>query len=282
MDGRINLTKESGFSASDSQIMKALSIKDKCKDLGALVSKFSGNKKMTATPLSVVSGVKLQNTNMLTPKNISKVTFHSKSTRLVTTVKSMTASDFIKEKIKATQEDLAEVNTSSRKTLVDKSAKLSINIDSPIKRYGGLTASSTKKGHGIAPQSPTKVLRALQQPHYRTGEAKDSNHKLHSKQRFGSRDGNAIISRLENFKDSVENDEVDLAIKIKNSAVMSKRANEPGLNKKSLDLTGGFSLFDKVSLEKPSNNFSEAITLSKNRINQLKSSLKDTIKDNLK
>jgi hypothetical protein len=69
----------------------------------------------------------------------------------------MTASDFIKEKIKATQEDLVEVNTSSRKTLVEKSAKLSINIESPVKRLGGLGSSSSKKGQGQAPQSPTKV-----------------------------------------------------------------------------------------------------------------------------
>lgn len=116
----------------------------------------------------------------------------------------------------------------------------------------------------------------------RTGEPKDSLKKLSSKQRFGSRDGNAIISRLENFKDSLENEEAELAIKIKNSTIMRWLSLTLGLNKKSLDLTSGFSLFDKVSLEKPSTNFSEAFSLSKNRINQLKSSLKDTLKDNLK
>lgn len=69
----------------------------------------------------------------------------------------MTASDFIKEKIKANQEDLVEVNTSSRKTLVEKSAKLSINIESPMKRLGGIGTSSSKKGQPQGPQSPTKV-----------------------------------------------------------------------------------------------------------------------------
>lgn len=157
MDGRINLTKEPGLTTSDSQIIKALSIKDKCKDLGALVSKFSGNKKLIATPMAAVSGVKIQNNNMLTPKSISKVTFHSKSSFLLTQVKSMTASDFLKEKIKATQEDHGEVNTSSRKTLVEKSAKLSINIESPAKRLGGLGSSSSKKGQGHMPSSPNKV-----------------------------------------------------------------------------------------------------------------------------
>lgn len=122
----------------------------------------------------------------------------------------------------------------------------------------------------------------LQKLHIRTGEPKESTHKLNSKQRFGSRDGNAIISRLENFKDSHENEEAELAIKIKNSTVMSRRQDELGINKKSLDLTTGFSLFEKVTIEKSANNFSEAISLSKNRINQLKSTLKDTIKDNLK
>lgn len=80
MDARISLAKESGLTSSDTQILKSISIKDKCKDLNTLVTKFSGNKKLTATPLAVVSGVKLQSNNMLTPKNISKVTFHSKST----------------------------------------------------------------------------------------------------------------------------------------------------------------------------------------------------------
>jgi hypothetical protein len=82
MDARVTFTKESSLTGSDPQIMKAMSIKDKCKDLNTLVSKFSGNKKLTATPLAAVSGVKMHNNNMLTPKSISKVTFHSKSKRL--------------------------------------------------------------------------------------------------------------------------------------------------------------------------------------------------------
>lgn len=41
-------------------------------------------------------------------------------------------------------------------------------------------------------------------------------------------------------------------------------------------------MYEKAAMEKPSNNFTEAFSLPKNRINQLKSNLKDTLKDNLK
>lgn len=70
----------------------------------------------------------------------------------------MTASDFIKEKIKANQDDLADLNTSSRKTLMEKSSKLSINIDSPMKIYSGLSSVSARKGVPQQPTSPAKVV----------------------------------------------------------------------------------------------------------------------------
>lgn len=80
-DGRIMLTKESGFASSEINGSKHISIKDKCKDLGTLVSKFSGSKKIAKSPLGAVSGSKIQKTVIMTPKGVSRVSFHPKSSR---------------------------------------------------------------------------------------------------------------------------------------------------------------------------------------------------------
>lgn len=160
MDARINFTKEAILSSSDLQIMKTISMKDKSKDFGTLVNKFSGSKKHAATPISAVSGIILQSNTMLTPKSITKVTFHSKSSRALTPVKSMTTSDFIKERVKATHEDLGEVKTSSRKTPMEKTSKLSINFEGFIKRPNGIGFNSSKKMQPPLPQTPAKVSKA--------------------------------------------------------------------------------------------------------------------------
>lgn len=72
-------TKDSGGIASEKSMIKNLSMKDKCRDLGMLVSKFTGSKKITKTPLAAVASAKMQKNLILTPKGASKVSFHPKS-----------------------------------------------------------------------------------------------------------------------------------------------------------------------------------------------------------
>lgn len=128
-------------------------------------------------------------------------------------VKSMTASDFIKEKIKASQDDLADLNSSSRKTLIEKGSKMSINIDSPMKIYTSLAGASARKGIPQQPNSPAKVFYFDSQVRKRVEDPKEQVSKTTQKQRFGSKDCNAIISRIDGRRDSNEQEEVEFGTK---------------------------------------------------------------------
>lgn len=181
----------------------------------------------------------------------------------------MTSSDFIKEKIiKANYEEMMDVNTSNKKALLqtDKS-----DFGYHSKKLNSATSQSgSKKLCSVVSSSPPKYNPSIELSKLKS--VKDTGNKSSGKFHYNNKDQQLLRLKTET-RDLSEQEDFELATRIKNKSILSGQGSKSGLGKKSLDLTGGLTFFERTANDKSLIPTGGISLLTKHNTTSMKSSL---------